>query len=72
DIMEVIEYEQDCIEFIPRVIKHLPVRKQLLMLFDEFDVFDLTEDMKDESISNTMASKQLIPYISDLIEANPG
>ncbi|HLP62556.1 MAG TPA: hypothetical protein VK186_27200 [Candidatus Deferrimicrobium sp.] len=55
-------------KFIPRVMKRLPDRKQLLLLFDEFDVFGLTEDMEDQSISDTMASKQLIPYISGLIE----
>lgn len=55
-------------KFIPSIIKRLPEQKQLLLLFDEFDVFGLAEDTENESIPDIMASKKLIPYFANLIE----
>ncbi|MCP4155931.1 MAG: hypothetical protein GY757_49860, partial [bacterium] len=54
--------------FIPRLVKLLPDKKQLLLLFDEFDVLGGTEDVEDDATVDTFASRQFIPFTASLIE----
>jgi formylglycine-generating enzyme required for sulfatase activity len=54
--------------FIPLVIKRLHGKKQLLLLFDEFDVLGETEDIEDDSTLDTFACKRFIPFTATLIE----
>ncbi len=54
--------------FIPMVMERLPDKKQLLMLFDEFDVLGETEDVEDDSTLDTLACKRFIPFTASLIE----
>ncbi|MDQ1354241.1 MAG: hypothetical protein QG657_4550, partial [Acidobacteriota bacterium] len=55
-------------DFIPLVTGRLPDRKQLLLLFDEFDVLDAVEDVEDDPSIATFASKQFIRFTANLIE----
>lgn len=54
--------------FIPLVMERLPDKKQLLLLFDEFDVLGEIEDVEDDSFVDTFASKRFIPFTAMLIE----
>jgi formylglycine-generating enzyme required for sulfatase activity len=54
--------------FIPQVMERLLNKKQLLLLFDEFDVLGEIEDVEDDSTVDTFASKRFIPFTATLIE----
>ena len=55
--------------FIQAVVERLPDQKQLLLLFDEFDVLGEEADIEDEPEAETFAYKQFIPFITAWIEA---
>lgn len=55
-------------KFIPQVITQLPGEKQLLLLFDEFDVLNETEDVENDSLVDTFSMKRFIPFMTGLIE----
>jgi branched-chain amino acid transport system substrate-binding protein len=52
---------------ISMVIERLPREKQVLLLFDEFDVLGAVEDVEDDSIMDTFAVKRFIPFTADLL-----
>jgi formylglycine-generating enzyme required for sulfatase activity len=54
--------------FIPQVMERLPDQKQLVLLFDEFDVLGEIEDVEDDFVVDTFAAKRFIPFTAALIE----
>jgi hypothetical protein len=54
--------------FIPAVCENLGSPKQLLLLFDEFDVLGEIEDVEGDPTIESFAYRSFIPFIVDLIE----
>ena len=56
-------------KFLPTVCDDIKNSKQLLLLFDEFDVLgDEIEDVEDDSRIDAFAFKNFIPFMVNLIE----
>lgn len=55
-------------DFLPLVIGRLPAKKQLLLLFDEFDVLGDIDEIEDNSAIDQLASKQFIRVTANVIE----
>ncbi|MCP4218560.1 MAG: hypothetical protein GY765_28255 [bacterium] len=54
--------------FFPLVAGAMPENKQLLLLFDEFDVLGDTEDVHGDAEVESFASRRFIPFITGLVE----
>ncbi|MCP4216007.1 MAG: ATP-binding protein, partial [bacterium] len=55
-------------EFIPRLVERLPDSKQLLLLFDEFDVLGETGDVEADDAVDAYSGKSFISYTARLMD----